>query len=273
MSNKRGKRGSSKPKFAVQLKIRDEGQLLRTLNLSNIHGDKPHVNDIMPIIVERLDAEEYAASLALARSWQRGWSARQMLYECMGEDYPGFDDEEYGYDDLESLYDGVGHKGSRKIRELNKKLFKKGRHSSKSKHRGSEDDDFWANRSTMFRNGEWSDDITDEDYDSPYKCIKFYPDIEDEFSVKEFDSLKAFSDFCEENGYRIGTIDYNNLLNNSVTHCCLDPISKEYGENEIITDNSYGALFWTVSEDITKHEELSHEPHYEDALGARTLTD
>ena len=52
-------------------------------------------------------------------------------------------------------------------------------------------------------------------------------------------------------------------MNNSVIHCCLDPISKESGENEIITDTSYGGLYWTVSDDITKKSEQS-------ALGART---
>ena len=55
----------------------------------------------------------------------------------------------------------------------------------------------------------------------------------------------------------MSTTDYNNLMQWSVIHCCLDPISVEYGDKEIITDNSYGGLYWTVSEDITKHEEYS----------------
>jgi hypothetical protein len=85
-------------------------------------------------------------------------------------------------------------------------------------------------------------------------------------SVREFYSLKEFNDFCADKKYIISPTDYNNLVNLQVVHCCLDPISLEYGENEIITDNSDGALYWNVSEDVTKHEESS-------LADARTFTD
>ena len=274
MSNKRGKRGGSKPsKFAVQLKIRNEEQLQRTLDLRGVKEDRPHINDVIERIAERIEREREAEMLAMARRWQKGekgWPSC-MMYECMGEDYPGWDDEE-GYDSYEEIFDGLAHKGSRKLKELNKKLFKrmnKGERKGKkgNKHRGSEEDDFWENRHTMFKNGEWSDDLDNEDnYEDPYKCIKFYSDIENEMSVREFYSLKEFNDFCAENNYIMSPTDYNNLINWSVVHCCLDPISLEYGENEIITDNSYGALYWTVSEDVVKHEESS-------LSDARTFTD
>jgi hypothetical protein len=278
MSNKRGKRGStkSKAKFAVQLKIRNEEQLQRTLDLRGVKEDKPRINDVILKIAERLDEEERQEMLAMARRWQRGgdWS-KSMIYDCMGEDYPGWDDEE-GYDPYEEIFDGICHKGSRKLKELNKKLFKRlnkgNKRGGKKKNHGSEDDDFWKNRHTMFRNGEWSDDDNEDNYEDPYKCIKFYSDIENEMSVREFYSLKDFNDFCGENGYILSTTDYNNLLNWSVVHCCLDPISEEYGEHEIITDNSYGGLYWTVSEDLTKEDAMSHEPVY-DGTEARTLTD
>ena len=268
MSNKRGKRGgsSSSSKSAVQLKIRNEEQLQRTLDLRGITKDKPHINDMITAIAERMDKEETQKMLSIARSWQKGWS-RAMLYDCMGEEiYPGCDDEDYGYDPYEEIFDGVGKKSSRKLKELNKKLFKrmnKGERKGgkkKYKNHGSEDDDFWSNRKTMFTKGEWSDDedLDNEDnHEDPYKCIKFYSDIENEMSVREFYSLKEFNDFCAENNYLMSSTDYNNLLNWSVVHCCLDPISLEYGENEIITDNSYGALYWSVSDDITKDKENS----------------
>ena len=264
MSNKRGKRGSTKSKkFAVVLKIRNEEQLQRTLDLRGVKEDRPHINDVIERIAERIEREREAEMLAMARRWKRGgiegWPSC-MMYECMGEYFPGYDDEE-GYDPYEEIFDGLAHKGSRKLKELNKKLFKrmnKGGKKGKGKHRGSEEDDFWENRHTMFRNGEWSDDLDNEDnYEDPYKCIKFYSDIENEMSVREFYSLKEFNDFCAENKYIIGATDYNNLVNWSVVHCCLDPISLEYGENEIITDNSYGALYWTVAEDVTKQEQNS----------------
>ena len=270
MSNKRGSRGRSKSSNVVVLKIRNEAQLQRTLDLSNVVGDKPIINDVMARIISRLDEEHRQELLAVARRWTGGWSDA-MIYDCMGEDdYPGFDDEEA----ILERYNGK--MSARHLKALNKKLFKrmgkgKGeRKAGKKKYnRGSEDmDDFWKNRHTMYRNGEL-DSLDDEDnYEDGYKCIKFYDDIENELCFREFDSLKSFSDFCQTKGYRVGTVDYNNLVNNTVVHCCLDPISKEYGENEVITDNSYGALYWTVSDDLTKKAESSLS-----GVEARTLTD
>ena len=232
MSNKRGSRGRSKSSNVVVLKIRNEAQLQRTLDLSNVVGDKPIINDVMARIISRLDEEHRQELLAVARRWTGGWSDA-MIYDCMGEDdYPGFDDEEA----ILERYNGT--MSARHLKALNKKLFKrmgkgKGeRKAGKKKYnRGSEDmDDFWKNRHTMYH-GE-------------------------------------LDDFCQAKGYRVGTVDYNNLVNNTVVHCCLDPISKEYGENEVITDNSYGALYWTVSDDLTKKAESSLS-----GVEARTLTD
>jgi len=254
MSSKRGKRGGSKKLSTVLLlKVRDA-----TLDLCGCVGDKPTINGIMPAIMERLDEEERLAMLALAEKWRgkkvRRWSD-YMLYDCMGEDYPGFDDED-GYDPYEEIYSALSGKGKNK---LNKKLFKKSKKSGKGKKRYervdySNEDDFWENRGTMFRNGEWSDDLDNEDnYDHPEKVIKFYPDIENELDVKEFHSLKEFSDFCSDNGYFMSSVDYNHLLDWDVIHCCLDPVSLEYDEKEIITDNSYGGLYWSVSDDGVKY--------------------
>lgn len=265
MSKNRGNRGKSKKKFAVQLIIRNDEQLRRTLDLCNVKANKPHVNDIICDIVERLERERNARIVSTIKSWRSkgcGWPSDAMLYNCMGEDY--LDD---GYDPYEEVFDGLSGKSSRKMKLLNKKLFK-GKNNKKKKYQYDGEDDYWENRGTMYTNGEWSDDeLDDEDvYEPSYKCIKFYSDINNEMSVREFHSLKEFNDFCSENGYYISTVDYGNLVNWSVVHCCLDPISAEYGENEIITDNSYGALYWTVSDDTTKATEHS-------ALGARTFAD
>jgi hypothetical protein len=130
-------------------------------------------------------------------------------------------------------------------------------------------DDLWSEGFSVHRGNSY-DGLDDEDnYEESYKSIKFYSDIENELSCREFDSIKSFSDFCSSNGYVLSPTDYNNILNLSVVHCCLDPISLEYGDKEIITDNSYGALYWTVSEDISKHDESVCSS----GLEARTLTD
>ena len=231
-NNKRGSRGS-KVKNAVVLNVRDKAQLERTLSLSGIVGNKPSINGIMPIIEKRLDDEYREEALALARKWQRecGWG-RQMMYECMGEDYPGFDDEELYYS-----------KKGKKYKNINKSRKRYDYH----------EDDYWKHRDTMFTNGEWVDYDDEGDYEPAHKEIKFYPSIDDDGTVIEFNSLKEFSDYCDEHGYNIGSIDYNNLVNWDVIHCCLDPISLEYGENDIITDNSYGGLYWTVDGDMSKY--------------------
>lgn len=261
MSKNRGNRSNSKKKFSVQLVVRDDEQLQRTLDLRDVKGAKPHVNDIICDIVERLEREHNAHIVSTIRSWRNGygWPSEYMLYDCMGE---GYDDI---YDPYEEIFDGLSGKSSRKMKSLNKKLFKEKRNKKSKSY--DDEDDYWNNRGSMYKNGEWDDDeLDDEDvYEPSYKCIKFYSDISNEMSYHEFHSLKEFNDFCTENGYFVSTVDYSNLANWSVVHCCLDPISEEYGEHEIITDNSYGALYWSVSDDVTKSEQQS-------ALGARTFS-
>ena len=275
MSKKRGNRGgskSSKSDGVVVLKVRDTEQLERTLDLRGIVGKKPIINAIMPLIVERLEEEERLEMLEMAKRWHGGWS-RAMIYDCMGEDYPGWDDE-VGYDSYEEIYSAINNR--KKSKKLNKKLYKhsKGKKKNNRRYCPEDEDDYWSNRESMFTHGEWSDDDLDDEnkFEEPYKSIKFYSDIENEMSVREFHSLKSFNDFCTENGYNVSDIDKSNLVNWQVIHCCLDPISLEYGENDVITDNSYGALYWTVTEDLTKQDAMSHEPVY-NGTEARTLTD
>ena len=287
MSSNRGKRGRPK-KFAVSLKINDEAQLRRTLDLSNVGEVKPCINDIIGVIVERLEREEAAKSLALAEKWRN--SRHHNIYGLDGL-YPGCDDEDYdidyNYDPYEEVFDGLCGKNSKRLKRLNKKLFGKGsKKRYSSKHYGSEDDDdyYWKNRHSLYSREDWDDEslLDDEDsHEDSYKCIKFYEDIENELSCREFDSLKSFSDFCGERGYILSTLDYNNLLNLSIVHCCLDPLSLENGDyKEVITDSSYGGLYWTVSDDMTKAnvtdgdaEEVNDSPSVSDSLAARTFTD
>ena len=229
-------------------------RLQKTLDLSDVNGRKPCINAVMVPISERLDEEEREAELKRALEWQsRGWP-KSMMYDCMGEEY---------YDD-----DGCVILNPKNLKKLNKRLYdEKKKKSSKRGSRGKgkkadyvtyqDEDEYWENRQSLYTHGEWSDD--EDNYEEGYKKIKFYPDITNEISVIEFDSLKKFSDYCDEHGYLVGTTDYENLKNWGTVHCCLDPIDLEYGEFAIITDTSYGGLYWTVEKDLpedVKHPEL-----------------
>jgi hypothetical protein len=222
-------------------------------------------------IAERIDEEERQKELREAAEWRKrvkGWP-RSMMYDCMGED-------DFLVDEEEGVILNAKH-----LKRLNKKYYNgKSEKSSKRGKRGGKkkgnlvystyDDDYWKNRKTMFRNGEWSDDDEDN-YEEAYKNIKFYPDVTNEMSAIEFNSLKEFSDYCDEHGYAVGTTDYDNLKNWGVIHCCLDPIDLEYGEFAIITDSSYGGLYWTVEKDLP--EDVKYPEVATSGVEARTLTD
>jgi hypothetical protein len=43
----------------------------------------------------------------------------------------------------------------------------------------------------------------------------------------------------------------NSLINQYLTHCCVDPVTRE----DVITDTSYGGLYWTIKGDLSKYGE------------------
>lgn len=256
MSN-RGVRGS-KSKGSIHGgcvvigKIRHPRQ--ETLDLLGIVGIKPNVNDLMPIICSRLDKEERLRWERIVAEWKR---KRYNSSDFMGED-----DYIMSEEDLLSLH---GRGSAKRLKKLNKKLFGKDKKrnndvSHSARYIGYDaEDDYWKNRRTMFTSDEWDDSMIDDAYENPgsYKSIKFYSDVSNEFSVQEFQSLKEFSDFCDEEGIFIGDTDLENLKSWSVIHCCLDPIDLDYGEKSIITDSSYGGLYWTVSDDLPKEGDVT----------------
>lgn len=194
----------------------DEEQLRRTLSLEGVVGDKPCINECMVDIAKRLDDEDEFLN-------------NTYLAHILGgdiDDLP-FDDDDSDY------YDGFMSVRERKKR--NKKEHKRSRHK-KSRARKS------------------YDSLYDED-DSPV-LIKFYDDINNELSCREFTSLHEFEEWCSEKSIIVNTLDYTRLLNSSEIHCCLDPIDLEYGDKVLITDHSYGGLWWSVSEDVEKQNAL-----------------
>ena len=146
----------------------------------------------------------------------------------------------------------------------------------KSNHKRNADDiydEFWNKKSSKRKHrkgrkarcidisvpysGEEEDDVDEFDY-TPYeeldddngvldgKEIYYYPDYHDKDSRLEFTTLKAFNEFCEDNGYSVPTHVSNQLLFNRVSHTCLHPSSREYGLYEIMAEESYGSMFYEV---------------------------
>ena len=80
------------------------------------------------------------------------------------------------------------------------------------------------------------------------KEIFYYPDYHNKDDRLEFNTLKSFSEFCEDNGYAVSESVANDISYRRVSHCCLSPIAREYGLYEIMCEESYGTLFYEVCE-------------------------
>ena len=224
-------------------------RMQKTLDLEGVDTKlKPHINDIMPAIEERLEEEERQRNIEMAKRWARSGVILN----------PGlFDGSDYGFEDEDDYFAYL--RNQKKLQKKNKKESKRGSRGGKHKKRYDYDygtvdpDDFWEHRRALY-----GDDFEDDENDeNRYKHIYFYPDIKDEGNVREFYSLSDFNDFCAKHNYNVGAVDFENLKNWGVIHCCLDPVDLEYGDNTVITDTSYGGLYWTVEPDLSKSVKAS----------------
>lgn len=78
------------------------------------------------------------------------------------------------------------------------------------------------------------------------KEIYYYPDYHEKDNRIEFNTLKSFNDFCEDNGYSLPEYVANDIMYRRVSHTCLRPDAREYGLYEIMAEDSYGTLFYEV---------------------------
>lgn len=92
------------------------------------------------------------------------------------------------------------------------------------------------------------DDIDDvdviNDNDGSGKVIWFYYDYHYKDERLEFNSLKDFNDFCLGMGYDVPKYVGDDLAYRSESHCCLNPLSVSKGDLEIMSEDSYGNLFY-----------------------------
>lgn len=81
------------------------------------------------------------------------------------------------------------------------------------------------------------------------KLIYYYDDILDESSKTVFYDVFDFDEYCKEQGIDISDYDVRQLLSNSVSHCCINPYTKNIdGQQLLMVDASYGGLRWLCCE-------------------------
>lgn len=85
--------------------------------------------------------------------------------------------------------------------------------------------------------------------DSEHKEIWFYPDYHCKDDRLEFNSIKEFSDYCEKQGYFVSREVINDLAWRYESHCCLCPESEKVGLLEIMSEHSYGEMFFEACEE------------------------
>ena len=73
--------------------------------------------------------------------------------------------------------------------------------------------------------------------------------------VHIFHNLYEFDEFLNDNGLSVDESDVYNYVFYDVIHCCIDPIKKSKGINEIVSDLSLDGLEWSL--DLYNVEEYS----------------
>lgn len=96
---------------------------------------------------------------------------------------------------------------------------------------------------------EYDFDFTTEDYVSESKEIWFYPDYHCKDDKLEFNSLKEFSDYCEGMGYCVDKEVAADISWRYESHCCLNPESEKIGLLEIMSEHTYGEMFYEACEE------------------------
>lgn len=76
------------------------------------------------------------------------------------------------------------------------------------------------------------------------KEIWFYPNYRDKYDKLEFNTLKAFDDFCAENGYVVPPYIAENIAYRRISHTCLRPDAREDGIFEIMAEESYADMMY-----------------------------
>ncbi len=131
-----------------------------------------------------------------------------------------------------------------------------------NRHREKADDD-WERTKRILGSGFGARDLNSFEFDDAYeyeddeddidddndKMIYYYPDYSYKDDFIEFDSVSKFKAYLDEEGIYVSNFELESLRYRTVSHCAINPLDKaEKGELTLVTDHSYGALYYTCCE-------------------------
>lgn len=189
------------------------------------------------VIVE-MDDEEYSDMCAY-------WSA--LFPSCLMGDYEG------DYDDATTIYptedddtDPYVQFWEREEDNKRKRKNANGKYKHRSRKSRARIIDM---RKVENRYPEDDYDFDDIHLDCDEKVIYFYSDYHDKYGRDTFHSLKEFSDFCINSGYIVPRYVEDDIVYRVESHCCLNPKAEKGGILEIMSEHSYGEMFYEACED------------------------
>ena len=205
-------------------------------------------NKVRPNLVELF--HQYLKNRPKYKSNQYDWDDMdEYELEYLRTMFPGWDDD-LPFDDGVFIYPDVSSSSSHNNRK---------RYSSRSFDQLSREDSFVKRGKRKHSKGKkgkkdieipfkW-DELTDGVDDGDLKEIWFYADYHDKEDRLEFNSVDDFLSYCTSMGYYVSNDVISDLKWRYESHCCLSRESQEeYGLFEVVTEHSYGELFYEVCE-------------------------
>ena len=82
------------------------------------------------------------------------------------------------------------------------------------------------------------------------RMIYFYRDIDNPEHAEIFFNLHDFDEFLEQEGIEVSEQEVSALMTRETSFCAINPdVKKTNGTVQLISDNSYGGLYWACHED------------------------
>ena len=98
---------------------------------------------------------------------------------------------------------------------------------------------------------DYEEDVFDKQMETKEKEIYFYEKLDfsdDGYEDNQYDHLfnniKELKDFCTENGINLPKNELDTIKYRHTSYCTFDPLDKANGELTLLSDYSWGSLWW-----------------------------